>query len=433
MKLKKLKFAALATAVIGVVGGVSSAVANTSLVEQVAPETAVRIAQTFGNTPVNENNFLLVSVPGGSLQPHRLFIIEQMQPSPACFEVMDDGSLPIEVNDLWNQFDYTGVCRVQKDSNGFAVWIGGEDVGLEYRLQVVERNGNLLLQARPSQGKTLTVGTTGGISSTGFTKINLNDGWYLTKRTFEGSIVGSHLVYLTNDATIAQLEAAEGGDDVAVTPTPTPTPTPTTPPQTPPFTDIQGDIYAAQIARAAQLGITSGYEDGTFKPLNTISREEAVTLVMETIVRTAPASVQAQLPQQVFGDPFPDVSANRWSALRIAQAKQLGIIEGDFETGNFRPGDPLTRAELMALSRKAALARNTEVDALTPNQTPMNFSDISGHWAAATIVEMSGYCGVATPLNERGSNFAPENDALRNYAVTAMVRIVDCPARQQGI
>ncbi|PSN12874.1 hypothetical protein C7271_23090, partial [filamentous cyanobacterium CCP5] len=195
----RLKLAALVAATVGIAGGVSAAIANASLTESNAPQGTIpvaqtRIAQTFGTTPVNEQNFLVVAVPGGSLQPYKPFIVEQLRPEPRCFEVIDDGSLPMEVNPLWTTFDYTGTCRVQKDSNGFAVWIGGEDVGLQYNLRVEERNGELVLLAKPFRGPAITVGRTGGISNTGFTKFNLNDGWYLTKRTFEGQIVSSNLV-----------------------------------------------------------------------------------------------------------------------------------------------------------------------------------------------------------------------------------------------
>lgn len=436
----RLKFAALAAVTVSIAGGIGSAVANTSLTEVVASEGPVQIAQTqiaqtFGTTPVNAEDFLVVAVPGGSLQPYKPFIVEQVRPEPDCFEVINDGSPPMEVNALWTTFDYTGTCRVQKDSNGYAVWIGGQDVGLQYNLRVEERNGELVMLAKPFRGPAITVGRSGGISSTGFTKINLNPGWYLTKRTFEGQIVSSHLVYLTNDSTVAQLLAAEGEVVTSPTPTPTPTPTPGTP-QTPPFTDIQGDVYAAQIARAAELGITSGYQDGTFKPRNTISREEAVSLVMETITETAPASLQARLPQQVTGAPFPDVPANRWSALKIQQAKQLGIVAGD-DTGRFRPADRLTRAELIAMVRQAALtvqeATGSANASLAPTQSPTSFSDISGHWAAPIITQLSAYCGIATPVNETGSSFAPNSNALRNYAVTTLVRLIECPAEERGV
>ena len=56
----------------------------------------------------------------------------------------------------------------------------------------------------------------------------------------------------------------------------------------------------------------------------------------------------------------------------------------------------------------------------------MAFSDTSGSWAKTVITQMSGYCGVATPMNERGTAFRPDEKATRDYTVAAMVRVLEC-------
>ena len=71
---------------------------------------------------------------------------------------------------------------------------------------------------------------------------------------------------------------------------------------------------------------------------------------MEAASQVLPTSLLATIPQSVFSAPFPDVAQDRWSALKIAQAKSLDIVAGDFGTGNFRPTDNLSRAEYMAIA-----------------------------------------------------------------------------------
>ena len=39
---------------------------------------------------------------------------------------------------------------------------------------------------------------------------------------------------------------------------------------------------------------------------------------------------------------------------------------------------------------------------------------------------MSGYCGVATAIDEQGTQFAPEQKATRDYTAAAMVRVLEC-------
>ncbi len=441
-RFAKFRAAALTAATLGILGSMGSAIATNTQpdLQPVGRQVSNLLAQTFGNTPVNEANFLVVAAPGSAAQPYRLLIMEQISNNRACWSIPNANVRPTEVNALWNTFDFTGVCRMQRDSNGYAVRLAGQDLA-GARFEVNNRNGDLLLQFAPSTTSRdrLTIGRTGGISSTGFTQIHLDPGWSLTKRTFEGQVVSSHLIYFTNDLTLAQLQTGETGGSTGGGGTVTP------PTATLPFTDIRGNRYANEIARAAELGTIAGFPDGRFQPTSPLTREQAVSVMMETAARILPTSVIAELPTAVFGAPFPDVQANRWSAVKIQQAKQLGIVVGDAGTGRFRPTDNVSRAELMAMSHKLALIRvnagaadttgtpvpgSSQVQRrLVPNITnPPVFADISGHWGEQVIREMASFCGIATPLNETGSNFAPNANALRDYTAAVSVRAIDCPA-----
>lgn len=439
-RFAKLRAAAFTAATLGLLGGMGPGMATSQpAMQPMGHSMGQLLAQTFGNTPVNEANFLVVAAPGSVAQPYRLIIVEQLSGSQACWNLPNANARPTEINALWNTFDFTGICRLQRDSNGYAVRLAGQDV-TGARFEVNNRNGDLLLQFAPSTTarERITIGRTGGISSTGFTKIHLDPGWSLTKRTFEGQIVSSHLVYFTNDLTLAQL--MEGSDVGGGT-----TPPPVTPPTALPFTDIRGNLYANEITRAAELGTIAGFPDGRFQPTSPLTREQAVSVMMETATRILPTTVIADLPTAVFSAPFPDVAANRWSAVKIQQARQLGIVVGDAGTGRFRPTDNVSRAELMAMSHKLALLR-ADVGAADDTGTPVPgtgqvqrtivpnipnppvFSDISGHWAERVIRDMAGFCAIATPLNETGTNFAPNTNALRDYTAAVSVRAIDCPA-----
>jgi len=132
--------------------------------------------------------------------------------------------------------------------------------------------------------------------------------------------------------------------------------------------------------------------------------------------------------EQVNASPYPDVDGERWSAGKIQWAKENDIVTG-YPDGTFRPTQPVTRAELIAVENKVAkYARNQlgEVGELPGTQTALDFSDVSNHWSANLVSEMSAYCGVASPLNETGTNFAPDQPAQRNYAAAATVRMLDC-------
>ncbi len=434
---------ALTAATIGLFSSVGEA-SSGSTEFQPAGLNRLQLAQTFGNTPVNQDDILVVAVPGASAQPWRLFVVEQIASSPECWSIVNPGGEPTQVDPIWTTFDFSGVCRLHRDSNGYAVWAAG-DIGPGGLFELNERDGEILLQYRTSlTGRDrFTIGRTNGIAPNGFTQIDLDPGWTLTKRTYEGQIVGSNLVYFTNDKTVAQLLAEDG--EVATGPS---EPSRPTTPADLPFNDISGNIYAQEIVRASELGLVSGFfEDGTFRPRNPLTREQGVSIVMEAADQVLPTSILATIPQSVFGAPFPDVAQDRWSALKIEQAKALGLVTGDFGTGNFRPADNLSRAEYMAmlskLARLSELAKEADAEGTTPMADdaselipniadPPTFNDINGHWAEAVITEMASFCRIATPLNETGTNFAPEMDIQRDYAAAAAVRLVDCPAARTG-
>ncbi|NET09445.1 MAG: S-layer homology domain-containing protein, partial [Symploca sp. SIO2B6] len=108
--------------------------------------------------------------------------------------------------------------------------------------------------------------------------------------------------------------------------------------------------------------------------------------------------------------------------------KDNNIISG-YQDGSFRPGQAVTRAELMAILRRAAeygKSIQSLDQTLWPKQETFNFVDTSTHWASPVIDQMSSYCGVASPLNETGSNFYPDSTAKRNYAAAATLRMLNC-------
>lgn len=396
-----LKFVALAAATVGVLGTATSALAQ------------------FTSQEVDQSNFLtVVQRTTSRFLPYKLYLVRQISSDRPCFQV--NGNDPGEVNPLWTTFDFSGICGRSSDSNGYSMRVNSQDLGTGYKLEVQESGDELVLTGRGSAG-TVLIGRTGGVSSTGFTEIELEPGWRVTQRVFEGRPLGHF--YFTNDATLAALVS-----DAPIAANPPSNPgLPTTPEEPVPFPDVRGDTYATEIARAVEIGFVSGFQDGTFKPLRPVTREEAVSMVVEALQANLPDGTQLPTVQTTVA-PYPDVPSNRWSAEKIALLKQINIVSGD-QSGNFRPTDTITRAELMALVRRTAESYRSYLSlssTLEPTEEIFNFSDTNGHWAESVITRMSGHCGVATPFNEQGTAFQPNAQALRNYTAAAIERLFDC-------
>jgi len=154
-------------------------------------------AGIFNNVEVNSSNFVTIAAPYGD-NLRQLLIVEQLSNKQACWS--ESGTKPINVAPLLMNFDFTGICGRITDSNGYSIRMKGEDLGLDYLVRLVERNGEMVLVGThrlDPQTPEIEIGRTGGVGK-GFEKIILNPGWRLTRRTYQGKALGH--IYLTNDS-----------------------------------------------------------------------------------------------------------------------------------------------------------------------------------------------------------------------------------------
>jgi N-acetylmuramoyl-L-alanine amidase len=390
-----------------------------------APMTPAATA-AFGQQEVDQNRFIAISAPYAGGTAHQLLILEQITDTRPCWNIL--GGTPAIVDPVLRTFNFTGICGRSIDANGYSIRANGEDLSQQYSVRIVRRNGDLILMGDPigcfnpdhskCPNPEFEIGHVNGIT-TDYAQINLNPGWRFSRRTLGGRPLGH--IYLTYEGVFPPSPV------VVALPTPVPPPNPTSLT----FRDVGGDIYATEIQQAVQLGIISGFEDGTFRPQRSLTREQLVTMVLESLKRLP--GVTLTLPATASASPYSDVQATRWSAAKIAFAKQNNIVSG-YEDGTFHPTQPVTRAEMMAVLNKAATygrSLRQLSPQLPPTQAATAFADTSGHWAAGLISQMSAYCNVASPLNETGTNFAPNSETLRNYAAAATLRMYNCVAKAQ--
>ncbi|MBO1351136.1 MAG: DUF3747 domain-containing protein [Hormoscilla sp. GUM202] len=377
--------------------------ATLSAVTVIAPS----VAATFGQREVAQENLIAVAAPRGTIG-YQLFVLEQKSNQRACWSEtpQTDGTTLVEL--LLLNFDFTGICSRAVDSNGFSIRAAGQDMALKYSLRVVERNGDLVLLGVPDDRNApeLEIGRTNGVKKD-FVKIELNPGWRFSKRTYNGQELGH--IYFTNN--LDPQAIANGEVDLGI----------------PSFGDIANDIYFDEINAAVDLGFISGFaEDNTFRPQVALTREQLVSMIWESLTELPGANIN--IPTQASKSPYPDVETSRWSAAKIQWAKDNNIISG-YTDGTFRPAQPVTRAELIAVQRRSAeFAKGISglPRQLTAKRPATNFSDTSNHWAEGAISQMSSYCSVASPLNEIGSRFVPDEYARRNYAAASTLRMLNC-------
>lgn len=101
------------------------------------------------------------------------------------------------------------------------------------------------------------------------------------------------------------------------------------------FTDVDNNAwYADTLSKAVSRGIVKGYSDGSFKPDSNINRAEYLKILFATNNMKTDGEI---------ANPYKDVDINSWFAPYSFLANQINV----FNTGSyFNPDKPMTRAEL---------------------------------------------------------------------------------------
>ena len=106
------------------------------------------------------------------------------------------------------------------------------------------------------------------------------------------------------------------------------------------FPDVnEDDWFNVTVSSLANMGAISGYEDGTFRPNEPISRAELAAMAVRFY-----DAFEAEYEEGTFLD----VDGDEWYADAIAAAEELGII-GGYPDGTVRPNNNITRAETCAI------------------------------------------------------------------------------------
>lgn len=106
------------------------------------------------------------------------------------------------------------------------------------------------------------------------------------------------------------------------------------------FPDVNADDwFNITVSSLANMGAISGYEDGTFRPNEPISRAELASMAVRFY-----DAFEVEYEEGTFLD----VEGDEWYADAIAAAAELGIL-GGYPDGTVRPNNNITRAETCAI------------------------------------------------------------------------------------
>lgn len=178
------------------------------------------------------------------------------------------------------------------------------------------------------------------------------------------------------------------------------------------FRDVTSAHWAfASVERAAELGLVTGYSDGTFRPDAAVTRAQFVLMLWRMCGKPAAAKAAS----------FADASAS-WYQDALSWAVEKGYVNGLSDT-RFGPDAPITRQQAMAiLFRLNGGQSGTELTLTGIYEQTFADSTTIASWAKdatwwAVYHELVSGVG--------GSRIAPEANASRAQIAAILLRYAD--------
>ena len=164
------------------------------------------------------------------------------------------------------------------------------------------------------------------------------------------------------------------------------------------YKDIPDDLWSVTaISYMSKLGMVKGYPDGNFMPRADITRAEFAAMA----TRFADISSGSKT--------FTDVAKDHWAYDVIQKAAEAGWISG-YPDGSFKPDQPITRAEVVAITNRMLnrFADEAYVDA--HQDKILQFKDMNkGMWSYYPVVEATNGHGYERKTNGKDETWFEVN------------------------
>lgn len=112
------------------------------------------------------------------------------------------------------------------------------------------------------------------------------------------------------------------------------------------LSDVPGNANEGAIVVANDLGIVTGYNDGTFKPANAVTRAEFAAMMTRAL------AIPESALKGFKTSSFKDVASDHWAVAYLGYCNSKGIMTG-YEDGTARPNQTITVNEAMTMICRA--------------------------------------------------------------------------------
>jgi len=188
--------------------------------------------------------------------------------------------------------------------------------------------------------------------------------------------------------------------------------------------DLTGHRYEAEMRELMKLGVIVGYDDGTIRPNQQVTRAEFAKMVVNSF-ELGPVTKSASLENAGFvaasteiAVSFKDVSLGAWYYDSVAAAVSAGIIKG-YDDNTFRPNELINREQMSTMVARALKAKGVVIN--VSETKALDFTD------ASTIrddhkddVRILSHLGIITGNQDK--TFKPKDGSTRWMVAVVMLR-----------
>jgi hypothetical protein len=193
------------------------------------------------------------------------------------------------------------------------------------------------------------------------------------------------------------------------------------------FNDTKpNEWYYKDVREARVYGTAKGYsEDQTFRPGNSVTRAEFLTMAMRT--------AYGENDNYAYGDivtpngkKINDVTSYDWYFNSIKQAVEKGIVSG-YSDNSFKPNAPITRAEAAVIIKKIMEEKGVKImeESDLPDLPSAEFDDVpqEAWFKEAVDVNYAGGIIKGDAENNGVRRFSPSRNLNRAEAAAMMNRL----------
>ncbi|MYG91354.1 MAG: S-layer homology domain-containing protein [Acidimicrobiia bacterium] len=179
------------------------------------------------------------------------------------------------------------------------------------------------------------------------------------------------------------------------------------------LSDVPQDAwYGVAVLRLVEMGVVTGYPDGTYRPDNGITRAQMAALLSRALGGAPTEPSDTETPG------FSDVPEDAWYGSAVRHIASLGVTQGCGDGGSYCPDSVVTRAQMALFLQRAY---NFE----PPDNAGPSFEDVGADHYAYEAVESLLAARITTGCRSEPALFCPDGVVTRAQTAVFLIRYLD--------